>query len=103
MSWMIRGNRNAGVRGQRSGVRDRKATWAGVALSVLSLLAQVGNFIRVDLQPVLSALSRIEQRIEDHERRIAELERRGAGAPVRSERSEAEREARAAPGVAEEE
>jgi hypothetical protein len=59
-----------------------KATWAAVALAAISCIVQLVNFVRTDLKPVLDGikssnekLTRIEQRLEDHERRIGELEK----------------------------
>lgn len=61
--------------------KPRKATWAAVALGVISILTQLLNFVRVDLQPLIIKLdqidaktTRIEQRLEDHERRLQNLE-----------------------------
>lgn len=65
-----------------------RATWAAVALAVVSLCVQVVNFWRSDLKPVLEqgreqkeSLLRIEKRLEDHERRLGDLEQwqRGNG------------------------
>ena len=73
-------------------VNKPRATWAAVALALVSLAVQMLNFWRSDLKPVLDAtkantvmLERIEQRLEDHETRIGELERwqRGNGVWVR--------------------
>lgn len=62
-----------------------KATWAAAALAGVSLLAQITNFVRSDLKPVLDGvkqvsakLDAIEKRLEDHENRLRDLER-GAG------------------------
>lgn len=63
--------------------RRPRATWAAVVLAALSCLAQGVNFVRNDIAPLLEAtqqnsatLKRIETRLEDHERRLTELERR---------------------------
>lgn len=59
-----------------------KASWAAVALALISCVVQGVNFVRTDLKPLLeasqkntAALERIERRLEDHERRLVELEK----------------------------
>ena len=75
-----------------------RATWAAVALAACSLLVQGVNFVKTDLKPLLeqgrknqvvlirieeqvilntTRLARIEKRLDEHERRIADLEQRG--------------------------
>lgn len=58
-----------------------RATWAAVALAVVSLLVQCLNFWRTDLKPVLevgqqnqAALTRIERKQADHDERLVRLE-----------------------------
>lgn len=79
MEWV---SRKSAV-GSRKSERKPRATWAAVALAVCSLFVQVTNFVRTDLKPLLEAtrqnsetLKRIETRLEDHEHRLQELERR---------------------------
>jgi hypothetical protein len=61
--------------------KPRKATMAAGCLLFIQLLMQVLNFFRADLAPLKQKLddlgqqmTRIEQRLEDHERRIKRLE-----------------------------
>lgn len=75
MEWMNRTGRDG---------KKGRAGWAAVGLAICSLGVQVTNFVRTDLKPLLElsrqtaeAVKRIETRLEDHERRIGELERRG--------------------------
>jgi hypothetical protein len=53
-----------------------------VLFALASLIVDVSGWIKSDLKPLIEAtrqnsetLQRIERRLEDHERRIAELER----------------------------
>lgn len=77
--WSVRATPQRGDKPGRG-----KASWAAVALALVSCCVQGVNFVRTDLKPLLEAarqnqatLERIEQRLADHERRIAELERAG--------------------------
>lgn len=61
--------------------KPRKATLAAAALLIAQLVMQVLNFLRADLAPIKEALAsitravaRVEQRLEDHERRLKRLE-----------------------------
>lgn len=79
MEWSRR--KVSGVGYQVSG-RKPRASWAAVGLAVISCLVQGVNFVRNDIAPLLEAakqntvmLKRIEARMEDHERRLSELER----------------------------
>ncbi|MEW6129586.1 MAG: hypothetical protein AB1757_21275 [Acidobacteriota bacterium] len=61
--------------------KPRRATWAAVALAVISVITQIINFVKIDLHPIKSKLdaidektSRIEQKLQDHEMRLQILE-----------------------------
>ena len=71
------------ARGTQNVERKPRATWAAVVLAVCSLFVQVTNFVRTDLKPLMelaqqnsAALKRIEEKLQDHERRLTELERK---------------------------
>jgi hypothetical protein len=79
MEWMSR--RVVGSRKSEVGSKPR-ASWAAVLFALASLIVDVSGWIKSDLKPLIEAtrqnsetLQRIERRLEDHERRIAELER----------------------------
>ncbi len=85
MEWTKRekGRQGDGEMGRRGDARQPRASWAAVGLAALSCLVQGINFVRNDIAPLLEAtkqtsatLKRIEVRLADHERRLAELERR---------------------------
>ena len=58
-------------------------------IAIVSLLVQFVNLVKVDLKPIKDKLdeidaktTRIEQRLEDHERRLQVLERTQMKAPI---------------------
>jgi hypothetical protein len=63
--------------------RKPRATWAAVLFALASLVVDLSGWVRADLKPLMelarensASLKRIETKLEDHERRIQELERR---------------------------
>lgn len=63
--------------------RKNNLAWLPAVLALLALLVQALNLWRTDLKPLVdlgqknqAALERIEKRLDDHERRLTELETR---------------------------
>ncbi len=63
--------------------RKSNLAWLPAVLALISLLVQALNLWRTDLKPLVdlgqknqAALERIEKRLDDHERRLTELEAR---------------------------
>ena len=74
--WMSRRNNQLNARKPR-------ATWAAMVFALASLVVDVTGWIKTDLKPLMelaqqnsAALKRIEEKLQDHERRLMELERK---------------------------
>ncbi len=69
--------------GSRKWEGKPRATWAAMTFALASLIVDVSGWIKTDLKPLMElsrqnaeTLKRIEAKLEDHERRIIDLERR---------------------------